>query len=219
MVKFSCWLLFLFLKYSKTFMHQSFVVPAPTGPGNSGAFNFSVFKTLLNALHCGDKFMVKSLLKAPAPPPPGGWQRSITNDLDHLNKLSSPIPWRIHMKFGFSWPSGLREDIWKHTHTHTHTHIYILAHQNTTAESCSRWQNVEGGEGGFEGEALYFCEVGEGGRGVAGIFFLLLFFFLFLSSEHLAFVKMYNFLQVMVLLKHAVCSNGICWNKKKSYYF
>ena len=48
-------------------MHQSFVVPTPTGPGNSGAFNFSVFKALLNALHCGDKFMVKSLLKAPAP--------------------------------------------------------------------------------------------------------------------------------------------------------
>ena len=26
---------------------------------------------------------------------------------------------------------------------------------------------------------------------------------------------MYNFLQVMVLLKNAVCSNGICWNEKK----
>ena len=48
-------------------MHQSFAVPAPTGPGNSGAFNFSVSKALLNALHCRDKFMVKSLLKAPAP--------------------------------------------------------------------------------------------------------------------------------------------------------
>ena len=48
-------------------MHQSFVVPAPTEPGNSGAFNFSVFKALLNPLHCGDKFMVKSLLKATPP--------------------------------------------------------------------------------------------------------------------------------------------------------
>ena len=45
-------------------MHQSFVVPASTGPENSWAVNFSVFKALLNALHCGDKFMVKSLLKA-----------------------------------------------------------------------------------------------------------------------------------------------------------
>ena len=42
-----------------------------------------------------------------------------------------------------------------------------------------------------------------------------LFFFFFQSSGQLAFVKMYNFLQVMVLLKNAVCSNGICWNEKK----
>ena len=68
-------------------MRQSFVIPAPTGPGNSGAFNFSVFKALLNALHCKDKFMVKSLLKSPAPrrltimknnkwpePPPGPFE-------------------------------------------------------------------------------------------------------------------------------------------------
>ena len=46
-------------------MRKSFVVLAPRGMGNSRAFNFSVFKTLLNALHCGDKFMAKSLLKAP----------------------------------------------------------------------------------------------------------------------------------------------------------
>ena len=43
-------------------MHQSFVLPATKGPGNSGAFNFLVFKALLNALHCRDKFMVKSLV-------------------------------------------------------------------------------------------------------------------------------------------------------------
>ena len=56
--------------------------------------------------------------------------------------------------------------------------------------------------------------------GVAGLFFFffLLFCFVFLifhSSGQLAFVEMYNFLQVVVLLKNAVCSNGICWNKKK----
>ena len=49
---------------SSDLMHHSFVVPAPMGPENNGAFNFSVFKALLNALHFGDKFMVKSLLKA-----------------------------------------------------------------------------------------------------------------------------------------------------------
>ena len=27
------------------------------------------------------------------------------------------------MIFGFTWPSGFREDILTHTHTHTHTHI------------------------------------------------------------------------------------------------
>ena len=52
---------------SCSLMHQSFVVMGPAGPGNSGAFNFSVFKALLNALHCEDKFMVKSVLKAPPP--------------------------------------------------------------------------------------------------------------------------------------------------------
>ena len=49
---------------------------------------------------------------------------------------------------------------------------------------------------GGEGKALYFCRGGGGG----------LFFFQF--SGQLAFVKMFNFLQVMVLLKKAVCSNG-----------
>ena len=52
--------------------------------------------------------------------------------------------------------------------------------------------------------------------GGGAVFFL--FCFVFQSSGKLAFVKMYNFLQVMVLLKNAVCSNGICWNEKKTSY-
>ena len=51
-------------------MHLSFLAPAPTGQRISGAFNFSVFKALLNSLHCGGKCMIKSLLKGPLPPPP-----------------------------------------------------------------------------------------------------------------------------------------------------
>ena len=39
-------------------MHQSFVAPAPLGPRNSGAFNFSIFKALLKALHCRAKFVI-----------------------------------------------------------------------------------------------------------------------------------------------------------------
>ena len=48
-----------------------------------------------------------------------------------------------------------------------------------------------------------------------GFFFFLLLLFFFQYSGQLAFVKMYTFLQMMVLLKHAVCSNEICWNEKK----
>ena len=52
--------------YNMAIMHQSFEAPAPSGPRNSGAFNFSIFKALLKALHCRAKFVVKSPLKAPA---------------------------------------------------------------------------------------------------------------------------------------------------------
>ena len=32
--------------------------------------------------------------------------------LDHLYKLSFPLPKRLHIKFGFDWPSGFRgEDV------------------------------------------------------------------------------------------------------------
>ena len=48
------------------------------------------------------------------------------------------------------------------------------------------------------------CVVGGGGG------------WLFFSIQwHMAFVEMYSFLQVMVILKNAVCSNEICWNVKK----
>ena len=49
------------------FMHQSFASPAPPGPWNSGSFNFSIFKARLKAPHCRARFVVKPLLKAPAP--------------------------------------------------------------------------------------------------------------------------------------------------------
>ena len=38
-------------------MHQSFVSTAPLGPGISGAFNFSLFKAPLKALHSGAKIV------------------------------------------------------------------------------------------------------------------------------------------------------------------
>ena len=48
-------------------MHQSSVSTGPLGPWNNGAFDFSVFKARIKARHCGVIFVVKSLLKAPAP--------------------------------------------------------------------------------------------------------------------------------------------------------
>ena len=119
------------------------------------------------------------------------------------------MTWTIWINF-LPLSHGVPHEIWlqlaqwfqrRYLKTHTHTHTHILAHQNTTAESCSRWNNV-----GFEGKVLYFCGAGEWGA-----------FFFFQSSGQLAFVKMYNFLQVMILLKNAVCSNGICWNEKKKF--
>ena len=144
-------------------MHQSFVVP---GPGNSGAFNFSVFKALLNALHCGDKFIIKSLLKSPRPP-----------EID--NNEEQQMTWTIWINFlplshGGSTLnlafSCFREDIWKthrHTHTHTHTHTFF-AHQIQWLRVVPDEKMREGGGergGGFEGKALYFC----GGRAIFSI--------------------------------------------------
>ena len=45
-------------------IHQSFVITAATGPGNSGYFNFPWCKAPVNALHCGDIFVVKTHPKA-----------------------------------------------------------------------------------------------------------------------------------------------------------
>ena len=56
------------IPFHATVMHQSFVSTAPSGPGISGAFNFSIFKAPLKALLSGAKIVVKSLLKAPALP-------------------------------------------------------------------------------------------------------------------------------------------------------
>ena len=101
----------------------------------------------------------------------------------------------------------------KDTHTHTHTHSL---HTRTQQLRVVPDEQILGGGGrGFEGKALYFCGGGVGGDDEA-VFCCCCFF---QSSGQLAFVKMYNFLQVMVLRKNTVCSNGICWNEKKKFLF
>ena len=71
--------------------------------------------------------------------------------MDHLN-ISSPIPWRFHMKYGFSWPIGFREDIWKHTHTHRDTHTQFL-HNRTQQLRVVPDERV--GAGGGAGRVLW----------------------------------------------------------------
>ena len=36
------------------------------------------------------------------------WRPSWSCDLDHLYNFRSPFPRRLHIKFGFDWPSGFR---------------------------------------------------------------------------------------------------------------
>ena len=46
---------------------ESYVSTAPPGPGNSGIFNFLVFKALLKARHCGVRFLLKYLPRTRVP--------------------------------------------------------------------------------------------------------------------------------------------------------
>ena len=38
------------------------------------------------------------------------WRPSWSCDLDHLYKLSFPVPRKVHMEFGIDWPSGFRQE-------------------------------------------------------------------------------------------------------------
>ena len=113
------------------------------------------------------------------------------------------------------------EKIFENTHTHTHAFLHTRTQQLRVVPDEKIWS----GGGGFGGKALYFCGAGDGGGGEGEWVALLLFIYIyccccffvlfFQSSGQLAFVKIYNFLPVMVLLKNAVCSYGISWNEKK----
>ena len=49
-------------------MHQSFVSAAPLRPGNSGGFNFSIFKAPVKARPCGGQICGKTPAKSPGSP-------------------------------------------------------------------------------------------------------------------------------------------------------
>ena len=94
-------------------MHQSFVSTAPLGPGISGAFNFSIFKAPLKALHSGAKIVVKSLLKAPALPGLTIMKNNKRPESFEFTFLAYPIV--IPHKLWLLWSPGFRE---KFEHTY-----------------------------------------------------------------------------------------------------
>ena len=96
---------------------------------------------------------------------------------------------------------------WFHRrHLKTHTHILCTPEHNSW--DLFQMKNMGGG--------------GEGGALKAKHYNIYIFFFFcgggafFNPVGSWLLWKLYHFLQVMVLLKNAVCSNGICWNEKKT---
>ena len=135
---------FSYIYIENQVMHQSFVSTAPSGPGISGAFNFSIFKAPLKALLSGSKIVVKSPLKAP---PSQGLTIMKNNKWPESVALTFPAyPIVIPHKRCLHWSYGFRE---KFERTHIHRHIHTFTRKpsvfnictclpNTTAESCSR---------------------------------------------------------------------------------
>ena len=99
-------------------MHQSFVSTAPSGPGISGTFNFSIFKAPLKALLSGAKIVVKSLLKSPALPGLTIMKNNKRLESVELTLFAYHIV--IPHKLWLHWSCGFREKF-EHTHIHTFT--------------------------------------------------------------------------------------------------
>ena len=87
------------------------------------------------------------------------------------------------MKFGFSWPSGLREDIWKHTHTHTHTHTFL--HTRTQQLKVVPDDKMWKGGGALKAKHYIFVRWGRGAGGWREFFFYYYFFFFYPVSSWL----------------------------------
>ena len=113
-------------------MHQSFSSTAPSGPGISGAFNFSIFKAPLKALHSGAKLVVKSLLKAPALPGTDNNEEQQRPGSFELTFLAYPIV--IPHKLWLHWSSGFREKI---EHTHIYRHIDTFSKKPSVLNICT----------------------------------------------------------------------------------
>ena len=113
-------------------MHQSFVSTAPSGLGISGAFNFSIFKAPLKALHSGAKLVVKSLLKAPAPSGTDNNEEQQRHESFELTFLAYPIV--IPHKLWLHLSSDFRE---KFEHIHIHRHIDTFSRKPSVLNICT----------------------------------------------------------------------------------
>ena len=142
-------------------MHQSFVPTAPSGPGISGAFNFSIFKAPLKALLSGAKIIVKSLLKAPALPGLTIMKNNKCPESAELTFVAYPIV--IPHKLWLHWSCGLRE---KFEHTHIHRHIHTFTRKPSVFNICTcpyilvyQTQQLRVVPGKINGEWLEFIHV------------------------------------------------------------
>ena len=114
-------------------MHQSFVSTDPLRQGIRGAFNFSIFKAPLKALHSGAKNVVKSaLLKAPALPGLTIMKNNKRPESYELTFLAYPIV--IPHKLWLLWSSGFRE---KFEHTYIHRHINNFTRKPSFLNICT----------------------------------------------------------------------------------
>ena len=133
----------------------------------------------------------------------------------------------------------------KHTHTHTHTHTHILqyyrqidihtytrepsalnctcilAHQNTTTDSCSRWKmGGGGGRTGFEAKHYILC----GGGGWRGCCCCFLFFFQFFNPvggwllwKCIIFCRSWSFSKIQFCGYPLFKWDLLKWKKKKKH--
>ena len=113
-------------------MHQPFVSTAPSGPGISGAFNFSIFKAPLKPLLSGAKIVVKSLLKAPALPRLTIMKNNKRPESVELTLFANHIV--IPHKLWLHWSCGLRD---KFEHTHIHRHIHTFTRKPSVFNICT----------------------------------------------------------------------------------
>ena len=112
-------------------MHQSVVSTAPSGPGISGAFNFSIFKAPLKALHSGAKIVVKSLLKAP---PSRGLTIMKNNEWPESFELFLAYPIVIPYKLWLHWFCSFREKV---ENTHIHRCIHTFTRKPSVLNICT----------------------------------------------------------------------------------